>query len=973
MLVFALVVLCACPSHAICSTATCAVPPCCKPCCRSLSYRSGAPAAASSLKGQKPISSSAGADERPPEGTEDPYEDDWCECCGFFFKKPWLQPAGDAAGQLPSTPRLGFGGAADGRRGSSGGVDVPRWRLREGFASVPGLQWMLDSLFEPPRQYCSPYPASETPTSRASSPRRYAQESSPSNGRVVPILAMPSPRVAAPEDSAARWHSANASYTLDAAGFEPWTSRAQCAKALHEADGWEPQGDAPSRVVSISVSQWSSEPPNASDWTQIHSLLNMGGAPTTMGGDADDYEESSIGNDSPRDAILVPPSPPRLVEVEVEPWEERRLTKPAPSTKPQRPTPYELWQDTQQKKVDQPLRRTSPPRPSGPPPAVRMQRRLTSRKPSPPKLPPPKPPPKPPPPLPPYAGAIPRQPPPAGRMKMKRWRKSGKLPSELAGAQPPRPAPLVCFTNTKLSSIAPRPSQLEPHMQLPQRIHFFLRTRMTCGVSYPFGPQHPDSRYLLTATVHEGYEHAGPSFILDDDIVRRHVIGCDAWPSAAPYLNGELHLELVVPSTEKVNPGIFACTIMVNAGNQAHRGDCQHEKPPPLQHVMASAIHTGNELPRVNVPVTPKPLRPSVRVRKVFNELAHPRLDGQQVMRISAMPLALEALGADLGSWEGRTALQLAHSWASLGGDATVDLFEFAQAARELHSIKPPPSNGDKSARAASQGARSWRYGSPFRDGDDAKQQMVREVHAEGKSLQRTADDSDSDSDEDGTSSLMSAKLCPTKRLPAGRPQATPDPEPTHCIALKAKPSASASVSVSPPESASPPVAAAKAAAAESTSKPPPSPWVATLEARVERQSAAVAAATSSLPSPSAAPMMALRTALESPAAPMAPRMAAERESGLGWERLESATLSSSLSGPPLPPMPDTALPPAPRKAAMLLGWDRLESASSISSLSGPPLPMPPTAVPPQAPRLHHPGDTAGSTRSPPRTKTYEA
>ena len=87
-------------------------------------------------------------------------------------------------------------------------------------------------------------------------------------------------------------------------------------------------------------------------------------------------------------------------------------------------------------------------------------------------------------------------------------------------------------------------------------------------------------------------------------------------------------------------------------------------------------------------------------------------------MRISALPRALEALGADLESWQGRSALQLAHTWAACGGDATVDIFEFAQAAKELEQVKPPPPGRAMSPRQNSvQGARSWRYGSPFGDG----------------------------------------------------------------------------------------------------------------------------------------------------------------------------------------------------------------------------------------------------------------
>ena len=141
--------------------------------------------------------------------------------------------------------------------------------------------------------------------------------------------------------------------------------------------------------------------------------------------------------------------------------------------------------------------------------------------------------------------------------------------------------------------------------------------------------------------------------------------------------------------------------MMINAGNQRHRGDSHHEKPPPLQHTMGSALSRDREVPRVNVPVTPKPNRPDFRVRKVFDELSHARpSDGQRMLAIASLPLALEALGGDLTTWEGRTALELANGWAKLGRDGTLDLFEFAQAARELEVTKPPPSGGSRPERA---------------------------------------------------------------------------------------------------------------------------------------------------------------------------------------------------------------------------------------------------------------------------------
>ena len=365
-------------------------------------------------------------------------------------------------------------------------------------------------------------------------------------------------------------------------------------------------------------------------------------------------------------------------------------------------------------------------------------------------------------PLPPYAGAIPRAPPPlSGR------RSPPLLPSDQAKLRPARLAPLVCFTNTRIAAAAPRAARLEPHQQLPQRLQFFLRTRITNRVGYDVKgfsfPEYTDDKYLLTATVQPGYESAGPTFLLDEKIVRHHVIGCTTWPSAEPYLKGELHLEIVVPSTDKVNPSVFPTTMIINAGNQTHRGDSHNEKPVTLQHTMGSNAVTGNELPRINVPCTPKPQRPPPKVRAVFDELSRPATASgatasgasavvasdtdapagappaaspsstsseMRVLDIARLPLALRALGADLDSWAGKAALQVAHGWAKLGGDATLDLFEFSQAARELEMTKPPILKRD-SPRRTSEGGRSWRHGSPYQTGVRERTKLVETI--EGK------------------------------------------------------------------------------------------------------------------------------------------------------------------------------------------------------------------------------------------------
>ena len=346
------------------------------------------------------------------------------------------------------------------------------------------------------------------------------------------------------------------------------------ADSVAAADGYAPEGEAadaitcvsasaasralspereggeepPARVVSISVAQWTSAPPRMEDWVQVHGLLSAGSTP---GGG------SKKGGGRVLSGAADGESPPRLVEISggggTSPATEKKaaqlvlagalVNQHKPRNAKRRPTPAELWALYNRK--EEPIKRKPPPRLKGPPPVVRMRVPIFQRK----KPPPPPPPiPPPPPPLPPYAGAIPRtHPGPRGRSNSPRRR---LLPSEIAKQPEKKPAPLVCFTNTRCAGKAPRPSQLEPHMQLPQRIQFFLRSRISGGLS-----THtiPDSKYILTATVQPGYEHAGPSFLLDEHTVRHKVLGVGA--DVEPYLTGELFLEVVVPSTEKINPG----------------------------------------------------------------------------------------------------------------------------------------------------------------------------------------------------------------------------------------------------------------------------------------------------------------------------------------------------------------------------------------------------------------------------------
>ena len=74
----------------------------------------------------------------------------------------------------------------------------------------------------------------------------------------------------------------------------------------------------------------------------------------------------------------------------------------------------------------------------------------------------------------------------------------------------------------------------------------------------------------------------------------------------------------------------------------------------------------------------------------------------------------------------------MARGWAELGGDATLDLFEFSMAARELETTKPPILKYP-ARRCTSQGSRSARHGSPFQTGVRDRTKLVETV--EGKVL----------------------------------------------------------------------------------------------------------------------------------------------------------------------------------------------------------------------------------------------
>ena len=48
----------------------------------------------------------------------------------------------------------------------------------------------------------------------------------------------------------------------------------------------------------------------------------------------------------------------------------------------------------------------------------------------------------------------------------------------------------------------------------------------------------------------------------------------------------------------------------------------------------------------------------------MFRELSHVRDDGERVLRLASVPLALEAAtGVDLESWEGKRAIELAYEF----------------------------------------------------------------------------------------------------------------------------------------------------------------------------------------------------------------------------------------------------------------------------------------------------------------------
>lgn len=96
----------------------------------------------------------------------------------------------------------------------------------------------------------------------------------------------------------------------------------------------------------------------------------------------------------------------------------------------------------------------------------------------------------------------------------------------------------------------------------------------------------------------------------------------------------------------------------------------------PSSSAAAKTLHTPKPVPAYaggasprrfgRPPSEPEPTRPSSikRASEMFRELSHVRDDGERVLRLASVPLALEAAtGADLESWEGKRAIELAYEF----------------------------------------------------------------------------------------------------------------------------------------------------------------------------------------------------------------------------------------------------------------------------------------------------------------------
>ena len=148
------------------------------------------------------------------------------------------------------------------------------------------------------------------------------------------------------------------------------------------------------------------------------------------------------------------------------------------------------------------------------------------------------------------------------------------------------PRPNIFFQNGRISSMQVMKGQcISPRLQLPMRIHFFIRVKHY-RVSFPFPPSISTEKYLLSSQVIEGHEEAGPVAQVAFDPA--HVIGLHEH-----HLLSLMQLVIEVPSTDTVNPTLHPARMAF------------HPRHGSQMHSFGKGGAGTVELPRLIVPVYP--------------------------------------------------------------------------------------------------------------------------------------------------------------------------------------------------------------------------------------------------------------------------------------------------------------------------------------------------------------------------------
>eukprot|EP00326_Haptolina_ericina_P008410 CAMPEP_0181224958 /NCGR_PEP_ID=MMETSP1096-20121128/31421_1 /TAXON_ID=156174 ORGANISM="Chrysochromulina ericina, Strain CCMP281" /NCGR_SAMPLE_ID=MMETSP1096 /ASSEMBLY_ACC=CAM_ASM_000453 /LENGTH=389 /DNA_ID=CAMNT_0023318109 /DNA_START=24 /DNA_END=1190 /DNA_ORIENTATION=+ len=151
-------------------------------------------------------------------------------------------------------------------------------------------------------------------------------------------------------------------------------------------------------------------------------------------------------------------------------------------------------------------------------------------------------------------------------------------------------APNVFFQSAMLSGAHPAPKDAPRHWQLPDRIHFFIRSASSgvdLSLHHPLPPEIV-SKYIMTAKPHRGYEGAGPA-------CRCEFTSDTVYGLMAHQARGHETLVIMVPSTDafpRQDPRVKAHTLTFQPGNLSSL------------HIQSDAIYPkAIQLPRVLIPL----------------------------------------------------------------------------------------------------------------------------------------------------------------------------------------------------------------------------------------------------------------------------------------------------------------------------------------------------------------------------------